>query len=235
MNKRIKATKLRLQGKSYGEIMKTLNISSKGTLSYWFRDLELSTTAKRRLQRTIGLSYQRGLFAFNEKRTKTILAENKSIFLQASKEIPKLSQKELLVVGAALYWAEGVNREAARGYRLPSFTNSDPKMVKIFMRYLRDILQVSDDRVKPGVIIYPNLDREKAKGFWADITNLPESTFWSSVAVSKTSKLRKPSNYLPYGTVHLRVNSRKLFYKIQGHIDGIAKKLSSLDIIQKKM
>lgn len=205
--------------------MRALNISSKGTLSYWFRDLKLSTAAKKRLRKNVERAYQRGLLTFNERRTKTIRNENKSILHQSSKAIPRLGQKELLLIGASLYWAEGINREARKGYRLASFTNSDPTMVKVFMRYLREVLKVSDDRIKPGVIIYPNLEAEKAKGFWARTTGLAKDSFWVTVAISKASKLRKASNYLPYGTVHLRINNRQFYYRIQGQIAGITRQL----------
>lgn len=225
MYNKAQATRLRLQGKSYGEIMKELHISSKGTLSYWFRNLKLSEKAKKHLKKNRQLAYKRGLFAFNEKRTKTILAENESIFYQSCQEIQNLSHKELLLIGATLYWAEGINRELSRGYRLASFTNSDPTMVRVFMRYVREVLLVSDDKIKPGVIIYPNLNAKRVAQFWADIINIPESTFWVSIAVSKASKMRKPSNYLPHGTVHIRISSRQIFHKIQGHIEGIRKKL----------
>ncbi|MEX2055214.1 MAG: hypothetical protein WD972_03450, partial [Candidatus Andersenbacteria bacterium] len=134
MSKRAEATRLRLQGKSYGEIMKELNIPSKGTLSNWFYQLELSPKAKKRLQDNIELSHERGLFAFNKKRTKAIKIENKHILAEAAKNIPILTQKELLLIGAALYWAEGVNREPTKGYQTISFTNSDPQMVKVFIR-----------------------------------------------------------------------------------------------------
>ena len=85
--------KLRLQGKSYGEIMKSLNISSKGTLSYWFRNLKLSPQAKRRLSRRMELAKQRGLLSFNKKRTENIIYENKRLFYEAEKSILKISKK----------------------------------------------------------------------------------------------------------------------------------------------
>lgn len=224
-HKKILATKMRLEGKSYGEIMKALDIPSKGTLSYWFHKLTLSDEAKERLEKNMQLARDRGIFAFNTKRTKDILIENKKTFQKAKEEIQALSQSDLLLIGTALYWAEGINREALRGYQSVAFTNSDPKMVVVFMRYLREVLQVADEKIKPGIILYPNLDIETTKDFWGNIINLPKENFWVTVAVSKASKRKKPSNYLPYGTIHLRVNSRQLFYRIQGYIGGLAEQL----------
>lgn len=230
-DKRKEATKMRLKGKSYGEIMKALDIPSKGTLSYWFHNLALSDEAKSRLQKNMQLARDRGIFAYNENRTKDILIENKKIRLESQKEIRKLSQEDLLLIGTALYWAEGVNREASQGYQSISFTNSDPRMIGVFMRYLREVLKVADDKIKPGVIVYPNLDLEKTKDFWANLIKLPKENFWMTVAISRASKGKKPSNYLLYGTIHLRVNNRQLFYKIQGYISGL---VTQLDINTKE-
>lgn len=219
--KRALATELRLQGKSYGEIMKTLNISSKGTLSYWFHDLKIPPQAKRRLRHNTELAYKRGLFTFNKKRTERIKNENKQILKQSAQEIPSLSNKELLLIGAALYWGEGANKEATRGYKSVSFTNTDPRMVKVFMKYLREVLKINDERIKPGIILHPNLDKDRAIQFWSRVTELPSDSFWISVGISKTSKRKRPSNTLPHGTAHIRVHKRQLFYRVRGHIQGI--------------
>lgn len=65
-SKKVAAIKLRIQGKSYGEILKILDIPSKGTLSEWFRDIKLSASAKSRLQNNIDIARERGLFRFNK-------------------------------------------------------------------------------------------------------------------------------------------------------------------------
>lgn len=205
--------------------MKRLKLSSKGTLSYWFRDLELSATAKNRLKSNTILAYRRGLFAFNVRRTKSIRTENKIIVHQASNEVLALSKKELLIIGAALYWAEGTKNISSKNYPTARFSNSDPTMVRVFMRYLREILRISDNRIKPGIIVHPNTDPEKARSFWARVTHLSADSFWISVAVSRASKKRRPVHSLPYGTIQLRVNSRQVFFRIRGHISGMIKQL----------
>jgi len=161
----------------------------------------------------------------NEKRTKRIKAENAQIHRQAIKEIPRLSKTELMLVGAALYWGEGANKIPERGYQSVAFTNSNPQMIKIFLRYVREVLQISDEKMKPGVIVHPNINPEDAKEYWAKVTNLAKEKFWFSIGVSRASKRKMPINSLPYGTAHLRVYDRKLFYRVQGQIAGIAKQI----------
>ena len=194
--------------------MRMLNISSKGVLSYWFRDLKLSPASKQLLRRNTELAYKRGLVAFNARRTEAIRAENQEILAEAGSEIPSLSTKDLLLIGAALYWAEGMKSSSSKPYPTVTFSNSDSLMVKVFMRYLREVLQIPDEQIKPGIILYRGIDMEKAKSFWAGVTRLPKETFWVSVAVSRASKKRRPGNSLPYGTIQLRVNSRQPFFRI---------------------
>jgi hypothetical protein len=59
-HKKIRAIKLRLQGKSYGEIMKIMDLPSKGTLSIWFKDLHLSSLARNKLSANLLLAQKGG-------------------------------------------------------------------------------------------------------------------------------------------------------------------------------
>ncbi len=131
-----------------------------------------------------------------------------------------------MLVGAALYWGEGAQRFKDGQYGLTEFSNSSPEMVKVFMTFARTILKVGDELFRPFVHIYPNLDSAKAITFWAKITNLPEDMFCAYSLVSGSSKRKRPINFLPYGTLKMRIKGRKYFYKIRGYIDGIIKALA---------
>ncbi len=224
--KKQKAIELRLKGKSYGEILKILNIPSKGTLSVWLKDIPLTPEAKKRLENNMRVAYTRGLFSFNKKRTKNIIIENQMVFSNATKAINKISKNELLLVGTALYWGEGTTREKSRGYQRISFSNSDPDMVKIFMRYLREILEVSDEKMRPYVHIHKNIKPNIAIKFWSEIAELPKKSFYTYDAVSKSGKFKHPANFLPYGTFNIRATDRRLFYTIKGYINGLVKQIA---------
>lgn len=223
-DKKEKAFRLRLQGKSYGEILKSLDIPSKGTLSTWFRDLELPPAASKRLENKKLMAIERGLMTFNRKRTAAIAIENKKILSESLKEVPLVSDQHLLLIGAALYWGEGSNRENKRNLAV-AFSNSDPEMARVFLKFVRRILKVPEGRIRAGVNIYPNLDRNKALRFWINVTKLPMENFHTSVQQSSASKSRRPQNFLPYGTLHIKINSRQLFYKVRGYIKGIISNL----------
>lgn len=220
------AFRLRASGKSYREIQKLLGISSRGTLSYWFRNLRLSEKARKRLEANAFLAWARGLTAFNERRSKSIVAENKRIFDEASNSIRDLSQKDLLLIGAALYWGEGTLRGGKHGFSV-AFSNSNPDMIQVFMKFIRNILGVTENRIRVGAYIHPNINYLEAVRFWSKITKLPVSNFHVVRQVSKSSKMIRSPNFLPYGTLHIKVNSRQHFYRVKGYIDGIARELIS--------
>ncbi|MBI5470312.1 hypothetical protein HY968_03295 [Candidatus Kaiserbacteria bacterium] len=49
-----KAIALRLQGRSYNDILRMLKLTSKGTLSFWLKGLTLSPEAKKETTRKFG-------------------------------------------------------------------------------------------------------------------------------------------------------------------------------------
>ncbi len=220
-----RAIVLRLKGHSYNEIKKILKIPSKGTLSYWFKNLSLPARAKERLKNNIEIARKRGLFKYNFDRTEAIEVENKSVQKDAENEIGKLSSRELLLIGAALYWGEGTKSEKNKNALRVALTNSDPQLVSLFMRFVREILGVDDEKIRAEILIHSNVDIKRARIFWAEVTKLPMDRFYITNQLSRASKLKRPKNLLPFGTISIRINKRILFFKIKGYISGLRKNI----------
>lgn len=214
------AMRLRRHGKSYNDIIKKLGIKSKGTLSLWFRDLYLSKHSNKLLEKNNKLAHQRGLFIANKNRNLKIKSENDHACMEGEYLIKSISKRELLLVGASLYWGEGSKSEKSTGTPL-DFSNSDPYMVSVYMKFLREILKVSDEKIRAGIHLYPTTSINKARKFWATITNLPIDRFFIVTQISRASKDRRPFNILPHGTIAIKVSSRLQFHKVKGMIRGI--------------
>ncbi|MFA4998614.1 MAG: hypothetical protein WC514_01205 [Candidatus Paceibacterota bacterium] len=219
------AVKLRLAGKSYNEIARALDVS-KGSLSLWFKNLELTVAAKKLLEDKIRLARERGLFKNNRRRTQSIKIENQRVRQTTAKEIRPFSRKDLLLIGAALYWAEGYNRQENASSPYVSFGNSDPNMVALFLRFLREVMGISGDKMRPIIQVHQNVNIKSAISFWAKISNIPQERFRVTYQISRASKGRRPHNSLPYGTFKINVSSRKNFFRIKGWIDGLIKQSS---------
>ncbi len=217
-----RALALRLEGKSYSFIQRELGIASKGTLSEWFRNLELPPRSKNLLKENMELATKRGLLHFNTQRKKRILNENSEAFDEGIRDVGQMNERELMLVGAALYWGEGTKRGGKGKSNRVIFTNSEPKMVKLYMRFLREIFGIADEKFAAELHLYESIDHLVAKQYWSEITGIPVARFWSTNLVSRASQNKRPFNRLPYGTIGIRVSSRTLFNKIMGMIEGLA-------------
>ena len=121
-----------------------------------------------------------------------------------------------------MYWGEGTKSE--RGSVSLSFSNSDPHMISVYMRFIREILKIPEEKIRAGIHIYQSTSADEAKEFWSKITNLPQNRFYIITQISRTSQNKRPFNILPYGTIAIKVNNRQQFYKVKGMIKGIVLK-----------
>src|SRR5438105_946110 len=103
------ALKLRLQGKSYGEINTLLRVP-KSTLSDWFATLEISDKAQARIRKRTYKRSIEGLLKRNKLQTQLAEQRAKTIREKATRQVKNLSGKELFLIGVSLYWAEGYKR-----------------------------------------------------------------------------------------------------------------------------
>ena len=127
----------------------------------------------------------------------------------------------LYIAGVMLYWAEGdkSSRNAAR------ISNSDPEVLKLFMRFLRECLDVADEQISVTCHLFADhLDRQRAiEQFWLDALELPRTRLCKSIVnvYSKYSQ-KKRQNKLPYGTTRVTVHSPRVVQSIFGAIQEYA-------------
>ncbi len=219
-----KAICLRKDGKSYNEIIKILGIRSKGTLSNWFKDIKLSEKSLNKLSKNNALAYKRGLHMANKIRREKIDQENLLSYKKSKDNIGRISKETLKIIGASLYWAEGMKSERVAPSLI--FSNSDPNMIKVYLRFVREILNISEEKIRAGIHIYSSIKATEAKKFWSSITGLPIDRFYIVNQISISSKRLRPFNILPYGTAIIKINSRIQFFKMKGMIDGMISKLT---------
>ncbi len=215
------AVQMRLQGKSYNDILKALKLRSKGTLSFWLRGLQLTPEAKLRLRKNSEIASKRNLLTFNTARSKRIKEENKKEHDLGRARIGNLSHRELMLIGAALYWGEGTKSDNNGKWPTLAFANSDPLMVKVYLRFVRKIFNVQNIKIHGGIHLYPTTDIARAREYWAAITKLPPDRFYVTTMVSRLSTGKRNPRLLPHGTLTLRVHNRKLFHHMRGMMRGL--------------
>jgi len=225
---KFKAYKLREAGRSYNEITRLLKIP-KSTLSGWFTDLELSEEATKRLKDRVHAASLRGLIARNKNQTTLAEVRSKEMHDGGKKLIKDISKRDLLIIGTALYWAEGykrpvvINGKTRTSHRV-SLTNSDPDLIYIFLQFLRETCKIPNEKITIWIRYFEHQDPAYLVDFWQKKCNIPYSNFKNTLqTVSISSQRKKSYNSLPFGVAQISVNSTNLYHKIMGLISGIAK------------
>ncbi len=210
--------KLRQKGMSMPSIAKHLNIS-KSTVSLWSRSVVLTQKQKEILIQNSIDGRNRGRIIGADRNRKKKQERVDFFKKEGMDKFKKISRRELELVSAALYWAEGAKTESRF-----MFVNSDPRMIKIIYTYLIKILLIPKKRIKPVVQI--NQIHKYRIGlvlkFWSDLLGLPTSSFGNTYYV-KTSRKKIYDNHNSYhGVLRLSVSrSSDYQYKILGIISAI--------------
>ena len=171
-NLRAAARQLRDQGLAYNEIAAKLGVS-KSSISLWVRDMprpeRLSYEACRERQAA-------GVAAYwadeRQRREDAKVAVSRA----AAQEVGQLTSREILIAGAIAYWCEGAKNKPYRRSDRISFINSDPRMIKFFLRFL-ETAGVTKDRLIFRVSIHETADLAAAESFWRQIIDVEGAQF----------------------------------------------------------
>jgi hypothetical protein len=217
-----------MAGRSYNEITRLLKVP-KSTLSGWFTGLELSKEATKRLRDRVHAASLRGLIARNKNQT-TLAEERSKEARNGGRDLIKnISKRDLLIIGTALYWAEGYKRPVVikgktKTFHRVSLTNSDPNLIYIFLQFLREICKIPDEKITIWIRYFEHQDPVYLLDFWQKRCNIPYGNFRKTLqTVSISSQRKKSYNSLPFGVAQISVNSTNLYHKIMGMISGVAK------------
>jgi hypothetical protein len=211
---RAEARELRTQGLAYAEIAARLGVS-KSTISLWIRDMprhpRLSPEESRKRS-------AEGLRRFWE-RERTSRDEFRAA---AAQEIGDLTDRELLIAGAVAYWCEGTKSKPHRPAESVSFINSDPALIRLFLRFLHVVGVPREDLVM-RVYIHESADVAAAQKFWADLTGIEPSQFRSPTLKRHNPKtVRSNTGERYYGCLRVDVRRSGEFYRrIEGWVTAV--------------
>lgn len=211
---KIRAIKLRKKGFSYSEILKSIPVA-KSTLALWLHSVGLSKKQKQRLTDKKLASALRG--AARKKEQRLILSE--SLKRIARNEIGKISDRELFLIGIALYWAEGSKQKDHNVSARVRFSNSDSNMIKLFLLWLNKTFKVTSADVRCDLYIHEKANINVAKSFWKKEINLPiEGVYFKKTKITKRKNIGK--DY--HGLININVKrSTNLNREISGWIEGV--------------
>lgn len=210
-----KAKELRKAGMSVKKIAKQLNVTP-SSVSLWVRNVSLTEEQKEKL-----LSDNP---AFNKqingaKRRSFLAKQLRSSYQEEGRMIAK-TNNQLHAMGCMLYWGEG-----SKSRTVCQLVNSDPNMLVLFIRFLREIFFVPDEKISIKINCYLNngLTIEDIEKYWLNLLQLPKSsTRKHSINATPKSSQQKKKNILPYGTCSVSTCDTKIVQHIYGAIQEYA-------------
>lgn len=169
-----RAVFLRSLGKSYSEILEEVGVA-KSTLSIWLRDVGLAKKQQHRLSQKKIEAGLRGA----ERRRQQRLAAISRINDEARKKIGNISQRELWWIGISLYWAEGSKEKDGRPGSGVKFSNSDPVMIKVFLKWLTELASVPKEGIKLEIYIHESCHNRISDviNYWSRVTGFGKESF----------------------------------------------------------
>lgn len=134
-------------------------------------------------------------------------------------EVGNLSKRDLFLVGIALYWAEGFKKDKQAG-----FANQDPKMIKLFIKWLKECFDYNDSDLTLRVTL--NISHKhrtvEVNNYWSQVTGISKDEFKKPTFQKvKWKKIyENPDEY--YGVLRIKVRkSLDFLRKIHGYIEGL--------------
>jgi len=200
---RERARVLRAEGWALLDIAEELGVA-KSSVSVWCRDVDPGPRPKRRVAR------DRPPNVLQRRKA----AEIEALLVEGRRRIGQLSERDLLIAGTALYAGEGAKRDGC-----VIFANSDPRMVALFMAWLRYFFTVEEHRLRFRLYLHEGLDLNAAEGFWAELTGIPSSQFTRAYRATPDPSQRTTKH--EFGCASVRYSCSRTHREIVGLMDGL--------------
>lgn len=209
-----RARELRACGWTLAEICAELGVA-KSSASTWCRDVVVDEEAleQRRRQRFLRGNEgarQRG----PNKLQRAKQAEIEEMQAAGSEAVGRLSDRELLLVGAALYAGEGSKTDGAL-----RFANSDPRIIRVFMRWLRSSFEIAESRLRVRLYLHEGLDLDAAQLFWSTLTGIPLAQFTRPYRAVPDPSIRRSKH--PLGCPSITYSCSRSHRLVMGLIDAL--------------
>jgi hypothetical protein len=211
LTERERARQLRAQAWTINEIVAELGVS-KSSVSVWIRDVEFdeATRAARAGANRRRGARRRGPNQLQQRKQ----AEIVRLIADGAGWIGDLTDRDLLIAGTALYAGEGAKTDGS-----VLFANSDPRMVALFLRFLRQFFDVDESRLRLRLYLHAGLDIDRATNFWSGLTAIPPQQFQKPYRAIPDPSIRHAKH--PMGCPGIRYSCSKTHRAIMGLVAGL--------------
>lgn len=149
-------------------------------------------------------------------------AERQGVVSAARQRVGAMTAREVELVAAVAYWAEGSKSKPWARREHISFINSDPDLVLVFLAWLRDV-GVGPERLALRVSIHESADVQAAQDWWAGLVGVPSESFMRpTLKRHRPTTVRKNTGDDYRGCLVVDVRgSRTLYQQVEGLWQGI--------------
>lgn len=215
-----RAIVLRESGLSYREILAEVPVA-KSTLSLWLREVGLSVQQRQALSQKRTEAALRGAEAKKRQRLESTAELKRAARIQ----VGALTSRERMLIGAALYWAEGSKQRLSSTSASVIFGNSDPLMLKFFKEWVAEFSPTSS--IKYEIYLHDSQKHRlhEVRQHWSKALGVPlidlQTVYYKRNSLANRNRKNSENGY--YGLVRLRVRaSSALNRTITGLVEGIA-------------
>lgn len=219
---RQQACELRRLGHTVPHIAAELGIA-KSTAYQWVKHLPLDATVERGAERRRRHSRLMTDARWEPHRRRRD-ADRSTVNEAAGEWVDALSPREVLLLGAAVYWCEGVKAKPWRPNACAlAFINSDPGLVGVFLRFV-ELLGADRRTLRYRVSIHETADPVAAGRWWAQTVGVPFAAFRRPTIKKhnpRTVRLNVGDDYRGCLIVYVP-ESRVFYWRMEGIMAGIA-------------
>ena len=206
---RARARELRARSWTLDEIARELGVS-KSSVSVWVRDVEFTPKPRNRGHRT-----QKPHPLHLAK-----LAEIERLDEAGRTAVGELDDRELLLVGTALYWGEGFKGDGAVG-----MANTDPACLHFFVDWLRRCFDIDESRLRVRVYLHSGLDLDSAERYWSELLRIPRAQFGKAYRAAADPSRRRSKH--AHGCPAVVYSDSSLHRRVMGLVRALS---SSFDL-----
>lgn len=218
------AHRLRKEGRSIAEISKIL-AASKSTVSYWCRDITLSATQQEILVEKQRIAGGIGRLRAAENKRARRIEMTAADMTHGARDVGALSQRDMLILGLALYWGEGYKS----GNEECGLTNSDAGIILAFIEFLERTYNIQ----KSQLILRVSLNESHrsrvgvVEKYWSGVTRIPLSQFTSTSLIKTRAKKIYLDQEKHFGTLRVKIRrGTSLRRRIMGSLTHIRRQIT---------
>ncbi|NES26580.1 resolvase [Micromonospora terminaliae] len=213
------AHRLREEGRTVNEIADGLGIA-KSTAYRWVGHLPLDRSSAAAVERRHIADARRTVHRTERRKLREEV--EREARKQGAEWVGAPALRELLLVGAVLYWCEGTKSKPANPRYDLTFTNSDIRLVELFVRFV-EATGRSRQELRYRVSIHETADADAAGRWWAAQLGVDSDSFQRPTLKRHNPRTARTNVGADYrGCLVVRVpRSRELYLWMAGVVEGL--------------